>query len=70
MNQEASMDRALMAKQLAQAALASRADVVRYLEQARRDGKLREAISWQSRLKKLDRRIAQYGLERFAESNG
>jgi hypothetical protein len=64
------MDRALMAKQLAQAALASRADVVRYLEQARRDGKLREAISWQFRLKKLDRRIAQYGLERFAESNG
>jgi hypothetical protein len=64
------MDRALMAKQLAQATLASRADVVRYLEQAREDGKLHEVISWQSRLKQLDRRIAQYGLERYAESNG
>jgi hypothetical protein len=63
------MDRALMAKQLAPT-LASRADVVRYLEQARRDGKLRDVILWQSRLNKLDRRIAQYGLERFAESNG
>ena len=64
------MDRALMAKQLAQATLASRADVVRYLEEARRDGKLREVISWQSRLEKLDRHIAKHGLERFAESNG
>ena len=61
------MDRALMAKRLAQATLASRADVARYLEQARRDGKLREAVSWQTRLKDLDHRIAQYGLERYAE---
>jgi hypothetical protein len=61
------MDRALMARRLAQATLASRADVVRYLEQARRDGKLREVLSWQFRLKKLEHRIAQYGLERYAE---
>jgi hypothetical protein len=61
------MDRALIAKQLAQATLASRADVARYLNEARRDGKLRDVILWRSRLKKLDRRIAQYGLERFAE---
>jgi hypothetical protein len=61
------MDRALMAKRLAQATLASRADVERYLEQARRDGKLREVFSWQSRLRELDHRIAQYGLERYAE---
>jgi hypothetical protein len=61
------MDRQLMAKQLAQAALASRADIVRYLEEARRDGKLSDVISWQSRLKKIDRRIAQYGLEGYAK---
>jgi hypothetical protein len=61
------MDRELMAKQLAQATLASRADAARYLEEARRDGKLRDVISWQSRLKKIDRRIAQYGLERYAQ---
>jgi hypothetical protein len=61
------MDRALMAKRLAQATLASRADVARYLEQARRDGKLREVVSWQTRLKDIDHRIAQYGLERYAE---
>jgi hypothetical protein len=63
---EVGMNRELMAKQLAQAALASRADIVRYLEKARRDGKLGEVISWRSRLKKIDRRIAQYGLERYA----
>jgi hypothetical protein len=61
------MDRQLMAKQLAQAALASRADIVRYLDEARRDGKLRDVISWQSRLKKIDRRIAQYDLNRYAK---
>lgn len=60
------MDWQLMAKQLAQAALASRADIVRHLEKARRNGKLRDVILWQSRLKKIDRRIAQYGLERHA----
>jgi hypothetical protein len=60
------MDRELMATQLAQAALAARADVVRYLEEARRDGNLEGVISWQSRLKKIDRRIAQYGLQRYA----
>jgi hypothetical protein len=61
------MDRALIAKQLAQATLATRTDVARYLNEARRDEKLRDVILLRSRLKKLDRRIAQYGLERFAE---
>jgi hypothetical protein len=55
-----------MAKQLAQATLAARADVARYLDEARLAGKLRDVLSWQSRLKKIDQRIAQYGLERYA----
>jgi hypothetical protein len=41
--------------------------VARYLKTARGDGNLRDVILWQSRLKKLDRRIAQYGLQRYAE---
>ena len=45
--QEASMDRALMAKRLARATLASRVDVARYLEEARISGKLRE-VCWPS----------------------
>jgi len=61
------MDRALMARRLAQATLASRADVARYLEEARRSGKLREVCSWQARLRDLDHRIARYGLQRYAE---
>jgi hypothetical protein len=60
------MDRALMARQLAQATLAARADAARYLDEARRDGKLRDVLSWQSRLKKIDQRIARYGLEQYA----
>jgi hypothetical protein len=56
-----------MAKQFAQATPASRADVARYLKKARGDGNLRDVILWQSRFKKLDRRIAQYGLQRYAE---
>jgi hypothetical protein len=60
------MDWELMGTRLAQTILASRDDVVRYVDEAQRNGKRRQAASWRSRLRKLDQRIALYGLDRYA----
>jgi hypothetical protein len=52
----------LVRELLARAAQASRADAVRNAEEARREGKLQAILTWRSRLRKIDKRIAQYGL--------
>lgn len=58
----------LVRELLARAAVASRADAARNAAEARRDGKLREIMAWRFRLQKIDKRIAQYGLDRYAPS--
>jgi len=56
------MDLFLVRDILARTALASRAEAARNAAEARREGKLREAITWRTRLQKIDRRIVRYGL--------
>lgn len=51
----------LVRELLARAAVA---DAARNAAEARREGKLRENITWRTRLQKIDRRIARYGSER------
>jgi hypothetical protein len=60
----------LVRELLNRAALASRADAARKAAEARREGKLQEISAWRARLRKIDRRIAQYGLDRYGASQG
>ena len=50
---------------LARAAAASRADANRNETEARQQAHLHEIVGWRSRLRKIDRRIARYGLDRY-----
>ena len=60
------MDMDLMRRQIAESTLRSRAEIVRYLEEAEQDGKRKDARSWKSILRKIDKQIAMYGLDRYA----
>lgn len=51
---------------LARAAVASLADANRNETEARQRGQLHEIVAWRTRLQKIDRRIARYGLDRYA----
>jgi hypothetical protein len=56
----------LMRKQLAQAELAARDYAARSAAEARAQGRKREAISWEARMRRSEKAIALYGLERYA----
>ena len=60
------MDMDLMRRQIAESTLSSRAEIVRYIEEAEQDGKRKGARSWKSALRKIDKQIAMYGLDRYA----
>jgi hypothetical protein len=51
---------------LAETTLKARDEVRRSLEEAEKAGRTKGAISWRSRLRKLDERITLYGLDRYA----
>lgn len=54
----------LVRQLLARAAKASSDEVGRQAAEALRAGKPQEITAWRARLRKIDRRIAQYGLDR------
>lgn len=51
---------------LARSALRSREEIIRYMNEALANGKKREAISWRANLRKVEKQIALYGLDRYA----
>jgi hypothetical protein len=55
----------LVRELLARAAQMSRADAARNAEEALREGRLQAMLTWRSRLRKIDKRIAQYGLKPY-----
>lgn len=61
------MDFELVRRQLARVELTTRDQVIRFAAEAREQGRKREAISWESRLRKLNKQIEQYGIERYSE---
>ena len=63
------MDMDLMRRQIAESTLRSRAEIVRYIEEAEQDGKRKDARSWKSALRKIDKQIAMYGLDRYAQKS-
>lgn len=46
--------------------LARRAEAIKYLEEARASGSKKEIRGWEAHLRKMDKMISQYGLERYA----
>lgn len=60
------MDMNLMRRQIAESILRSRTEIVRYLEEAEQAGKRKEARSWKSALRKIDKQIETYRLDRYA----
>jgi hypothetical protein len=52
---------------MAKSALLMRVEAQRLLDIAVATSDHREARSWQAQLRKIDKMIAQYGLERYAE---
>lgn len=50
----------------AKAMLRMRGEIAGFLEEARDSGNRREARKWQAELRKFDKLIADYGLNRYA----
>jgi hypothetical protein len=61
----AGMDIKLVRELLARAIVASRAEISRYSDEARSKGMSKEVSAWRSRLRKIDRHVEQYGLDRY-----
>lgn len=58
--------RSAMARDMALAALRTRDAVKGYIAEADAAGKKRDALRWRSQLKKVEKLIAMYGLDRYA----
>lgn len=54
-------------ERLARATLRDRGIAVVEMEKALANGKRKDAISWGSEIRKLDKLIAQYGLDRYVQ---
>lgn len=60
--------KAEMAVTLAHAMLRNRDEIRRFLEEARVAGSKKDIRSWEGRLRKTERLVAEYGLERYEAS--
>ncbi len=62
-------ERERLAEQVGMAVLRMRSDAQRFLGEAQSAGDAKMARKWTSELRKLDARIAKYGLSRYADRN-
>ena len=57
-------------EELARAVLRGRGEAASFMKEAQDAGRHKEAKQWESELRKVDKLIAQYGLNRYAPVTG